>query len=80
MAKGVTLGVIGCLTVLPSLILVLDRPLQKTKHRSIIPDMGKLSKGIVKIFPVFLVIFVLLIAPAYYGYNQANKEAYYDMG
>ncbi len=80
MAKGVVLGVIGCVTVLPSLILVFDKPLQKTKHRSLIPDMKKCSNGIVKAFPVFLVIFALLIAPAYYGYNQANDEVYYDMG
>lgn len=80
MAKGVLLGVIGCVTVLPSLILVLDKPLQKTKHRSIIPDMGKLAKGVVKIFPVFLIVFAILIAPAYYGYSKANDEVYYDMG
>ena len=80
MAKGVLLGVLGCVTVLPSLILVLDKPLQKTKHRSIIPQMGKFAKGVIKIFPVFLVIFALLIAPAYYGYNRANNEVYYDMG
>ena len=80
MAKGVLLGVIGCVTVLPSLILVLDRPLQKTKHRSLIPDMGKFAKGIVKIFPVFLIVFAILVVPAYYGYNQANDEVYYDMG
>lgn len=80
MAKGVLLGVLGCVTVLPSLILVLDKPLQKTKHHSIIPQMGKFAKGVIKIFPVFLVIFALLIAPAYYGYNRANDEVYYDMG
>lgn len=80
MAKGVLLGVLGCVTVLPSLILVLDKPLQNTKHRSIIPQMGKFAKGIIRIFPVFLVIFALLIAPAYYGYNRANDEVYYDMG
>ena len=80
MAKGVLLGVLGYVTVLPSLILVLDKPLQKTKHRSIIPQMGKFAKGVIKIFPVFLVIFALLIAPAYYGYNRANDEVYYDMG
>lgn len=80
MAKGVLLGVLGCVTVLPSLILVLDKPLQKTKHRSIIPQMGKFAKGVIKIFPVFLVIFALLLAPAYYGYNRANDEVYYDMG
>ena len=80
MAKGVILGVLGCVTVLPALILVLDKPLQKTKHRSIIPNMDKLSKKITKVFPVFLVIFALLIAPAYYGYDKTNDEVYYDMG
>ena len=80
MAKGVLLGVIGCVTVLPSLILVLDKPLQKTKHRSIIPHMGKFANGVVKVFPLFLIIFAILVAPAYYGYNKANDEVYYDMG
>ena len=80
MAKGVLLGVLGCVTVLPSMILVLDKPLQKTKHRSLIPDMGKFANGIVKLFPVFLILFVALIYPAYNGYAKANDEVYYDMG
>ncbi|ABN52709.1 MAG TPA: hypothetical protein DEF39_08105 [Hungateiclostridium thermocellum] len=80
MAKGVLLGVIGAVTVLPSLILILDKPLQKTKHRSLIPNMEKAAKGIVKVFPLFLIIFALLIAPAYYGYSKTNSEVYYDMG
>ena len=80
MAKGVVFGVIGCVTVLPALILVFDKPLQRTKHRSLIPDMTKFSKGILKCFPVFLVIFALLIPPAYYGYAKTNDEVYYDMG
>lgn len=80
MAKGVILGVIGCVTVLPSLILVFDKPLQKTKHPSLIPNMSGFAKGVTKIFPVFLLIFVVLIAPALYGYNKTNDEVYYDMG
>ena len=80
MAKGVILGVIGCVTVLPALILIFDRPLQKTKHRSIIPDMKNFAANVVKIFPVFLVVFALLIPPAYYGYSKTNDEVYYDMG
>ncbi len=80
MAKGVILGVIGCVTVLPSLILIFDRHLQKTKHRSIIPDMKGFAAKVVKIFPVFLVVFALLIPPAYYGYSKTNNEVYYDMG
>ena len=80
MAKGVILGVIGCVTVLPALILIFDRPLQKTKHRSIIPDMKNFAAKVVKIFLVFLVVFALLIPPAYYGYSKTNDEVYYDMG
>lgn len=80
MAKGVVLGVIGCVTVLPSMILLLDRPLQKLMHKSLIPDMKGFAKGVVRIFPVFLVIFALLIPPAYYGYSKTNDEVYYDMG
>ncbi len=80
MAKGVLLGVLGCVTVLPALILVLDTPLQKTKHRSLIPNMGKFAEGTVKVFAVFLAVFVVLIPPAYYGYSKTNSEVYYDMG
>ncbi len=80
MAKGVIFGVIACVTVLPSMILVLDRPLQKTKHRCIIPDMARLSKGLVKIFPVFLILFAVLVYPAYFGYSKTNDEVYYDLG
>ena len=80
MAKGVILGVISCVTVLPSMILILDKPLQKTKHRSLIPDMSGFAKGIVKVFPLFLVLFVALVPPAYNGYSKTNDEVYYDMG
>ena len=79
MAKGVLLGVLSCVTVLPAMILVLDKPLNKTMHRSLIPSTKKLAKGIVKIFPVFLIIFALIAVPAYYGYSQTNKEVYYDL-
>ena len=80
MAKGVIFGVLGCVTVLPAMILVLDKPLQKTRHKSIIPNMGRFAAGVTKVFPVFLVIFALLIPPAYYGYDKTNDEVYYDMG
>ena len=80
MAKGVILGVLACVTVLPAMVLILDKPLQKTKHRCLIPDMTKFAGKLVKIFPVFLVLFALLIYPAYYGYDKTNDEVYYDMG
>ncbi|MBO4414631.1 MAG: MMPL family transporter [Lachnospiraceae bacterium] len=80
MAKGVIFGVIGCITVLPALILVFDKPLQKTKHKPLIPDMKGFSGGLIRIFPVFLIIFAALVIPAYYGYSKTNSEVYYDMG
>ena len=80
MAKGVLFGVLGCVTVLPAMILILDKLLQKTKHRSIIPNMTRLARGTTKVFPAFLIVFALLVAPAYYGYSKTNKEVYYDMG
>ena len=79
MAKGVLLGVIGCVTVLPSMILVLDKPLLKTRHKAILPKPVKLSGAIVKIFPALLVVFVAVAIPAYYGYSNTQKEVYYDM-
>ena len=80
MAKGVVLGVIGCVTVLPALILVFDKPLQATKHRSLIPNTNHLAKSIVKLFPAFLLLFALIVPPAYLGYGKTNHEVYYDMG
>ena len=79
MAKGVLLGVIGSVTVLPSLILIFDKPLQKTMHRPLIHKTDKLAEKIIKVFPVFLIIFCLLIAPAYYGYSKTNSEVYYQI-
>lgn len=79
MAKGVILGVLGCVTVLPAMLLVLDKPLQKTKHRSLIPNMNSFAKGAVKIFPVFLIAFALIIPPACYGYSKTNDEVYYNL-
>ena len=80
MAKGVLLGVIGCVTFLPSLILVLDKPLRKAKHKPLIPDMKKFASAVIRVFPVFLILFVLVTGPAYYGYAKANDEVYYDIG
>ena len=80
MAKGVLLGVIGCVTVLPSLILLFDRPLQRTRHKALIRNANGLARKIAKAFPVFLAVFVALAIPAYMGYAKTNEEVYYDMG
>lgn len=80
MAKGVILGVIGCVTTLPSMILILDKVLQKTSHKSLLPDMGKVASGITKVFPVFLILFLVLVVPSYWSYKETNNEVYYDLG
>lgn len=80
MAKGVILGVIGCVTTLPSMILVLDKLLQKTSHKSLLADMGKVASGITKVFPVFLILFLGLVLPSYLSYKATNNEVYYDLG
>ena len=74
MAKGVILGVIGCVTTLPSMILVLDKLLQKTSHKSLLPDMGKVASGITKVFPVFLILFLGLVLPSYLSYNATIAQ------
>lgn len=77
MAKGVLLGVICCITVLPSMILVFDKAIRKTKHKPLLPEMPKVSEFIVKRKWLFLVLFVVLLLPALYGYM--NTEVYYNL-
>ena len=77
MAKGVVFGVIGCVTILPSMILIFDKPLEKTRHKAVLPDVGKISGFVTKRFPIFLLIFAVLLVPAVYG--QKNAEVYYDL-
>lgn len=77
MAKGVVLGVIGCVTILPSLILTFDKALEKTMHREIMSNFDKPARWIVNHSWIFLIIFVLLLGPAIYGYN--NTKVYYDL-
>ena len=80
MAKGVLLGVIGSVTVLPSMILILDRPLQKSRHKALIPQMSAFSERMVRKGPVFLILFLILLGPSVWGYQKTNSEVYYDMG
>lgn len=80
MAKGVIFGLISCITILPSLILVFDPILEKTNHRSIVPDTGRAAGALTKIYPVFLILFVVLLIPSLYGYRKTNNEVYYELG
>lgn len=77
MAKGVVFGVICCVTVLPSMLLVFDKAIEKTKHRPIMPDLGSISGWVVKHYKVFLVAFLVILIPAIYGYN--HTDVYYDL-
>ncbi len=77
MAKGVIIGVICCVTVLPSLIMVFDGVLEKTKHRAFLPEMEKLSDFITRHYKIFTVILILLIFPAYYC--QSHADVYYNL-
>lgn len=77
MAKGVILGVIACVTVLPSFILVFDKAIRKTKHRQILPDFKKIPAFITKHYIAFFVLFLVLLVPAIYG--QSNAKVYYDL-
>lgn len=77
MAKGVIFGVICCVTVLPSMILIFDKPLEKTMHKDILPPLDKLAKGIVKHRTVFIVLFLVILIPAVYG--QIHTNVYYNL-
>ena len=77
MAKGVIFGVIGCVTILPSLILTFDRALEKTMHREIMPSFDKLATFIVNHSWIFVIIFLVLLGPAIYGQNHTS--VYYDL-
>lgn len=77
MAKGVVLGVICCVTVLPSLLLVFDKAIEKTKHKVIIPDLGRIADWIVRHYGVFLIVFLVVLGPAVYGYT--HTDVYYDL-
>lgn len=77
MAKGVVFGVIGCVTILPSMILVFDRAVEKTRHKAILPDLGGIAGWVTDHFAVFLVLFLLVLGPAVYGYTHTS--VYYDL-
>lgn len=77
MAKGVIFGVICCVTVLPSMIMIFDKALEKTKHRQLIPDFPKVSEFLVKHHKAFAFLCVALFIP--FAYFQANTAVYYNL-
>lgn len=77
MAKGVIIGVIVCITLLPAMILCFDKVIDKTNHKNLIPNMDGFSKRVVKLWPAALILFLVLIGPAYYG--NKHYDIYYNI-
>ncbi len=77
MAKGVVLGVLACVTILPSFILVFHKAIQKTRHRQVLPDFKRIPAFVTKHYKIFITLFILLLIPAVYG--QSNTKVYYDL-
>ena len=77
MAKGVIFGVLVCVTVLPSMILCFDKLIEKTKHKPLLPDIGRISDKVTKRYVIYVVVFVILLFPAIYGNNHTG--VYYNL-
>lgn len=77
MAKGVVFGVVACVTILPSMILVFDKALEKTKHKALLPDLKGAGAFVTKNYKIFVTLFVIILIPALYGYK--NTEVYYNL-
>lgn len=77
MAKGVVIGVIGCVTILPALILVCDKAIEKTKHKVIMPDLSGMADWITNHYLIFVIAFIVILIPSLYGYT--HTDVYYDL-
>ncbi len=77
MAKGVVIGVIACITVLPSMILIFDKALNKTHHKALLPDLNGIGAFVTKHYRIFIGVFAFLLLPALYGYK--NTGVYYNL-
>ena len=77
MAKGVLLGVVCCLTVLPAMILVFDKPLRKTKHKALLPDLKGIATFSIGHEKIVLILCALLLIPVVHGYR--NTPVYYNL-
>lgn len=77
MVKGVILGVIACVTILPSMILCCDKWIMKTMHKPFLPDIGKISDKVTKRYMIYVILFLVLLFPAIYGNN--HTAVYYNL-
>ncbi len=77
MTKGVIFGVICCVTILPAMIMIFDKAIDRTKHRQLIPDFPKISDFVVKHHKIFALVFILLFIP--FAYFQSHTNVYYNL-
>ncbi|RZS94005.1 efflux RND transporter permease subunit [Cuneatibacter caecimuris] len=77
MAKGVILGVLCCVTVLPSMILIFDKAVEKSRHKALLPELKKIGPFVTKHYRIFAVLFIVLLVPALYGYTKT--DVYYNL-
>lgn len=77
MVKGVILGVLACVTILPSMILCCDKIIEKTKHKPFLPDIGRISDKVTKRYLIYVALFIILLFPAIYGNNHTG--VYYNL-
>lgn len=77
MAKGVVFGVISCITILPAFILIFDKAIEKTMHRAIIPPMDRPAAWITRHYKLFVLLFIIILIPAFYGYR--HTDVYYNL-
>ena len=77
MSKGVLIGVVCCVTILPSMILVFDKQIEKTSHKRIIPSLDKISDFIIRHYRVWVLVLLVMAAPALYG--SKNVSVYYNI-
>ena len=77
MAKGVILGVISCVTILPAMILIFDKAIEKTRHKPLMPDIGRMGKFVTNKYYIWMVMFLVILIPAIYGYT--HTDVYYDL-
>ena len=77
MAKGVVIGVICCVTILPALVLFFDKPIEKTQHKLLLAKMDKPSAFITKHYKAWILVFLVFLLPAIYGNN--HTKIYYNI-
>ena len=77
MSKGVVMGLLGTVVLLPCVIRLLDGVIEKTSHKPLLPDVGGIGRFVAKHYRALAILLAVLAVPAFWGYSQDN--VYYDM-